>query len=190
MKLAWLAAALAMTATAGRAPKLAVTTHDVTVYVTGKEMVPAPILVLGEDMASRIYQEIGIRLRWQHRLPGSAGVQGERTMVVHYTSNCAGLTDGALAAARPYEGSTIIVVYDRLRWAEACGRLAPRLLAHVLAHEIAHNLQGIDRHSETGIMKARWTSHDFRMMSVHPLPFEPLDIELILRGFDAPASRQ
>jgi hypothetical protein len=55
----------------------------------------------------------------------------------------------------------------------------PHLLAHVLVHEITHILQGVARHSETGIMKAHWTPVDYRQMLVHPLPFAPEDVQLL-----------
>ena len=56
------------------------------------------------------------------------------------------------------------------------------LLAHVMAHEIAHMLQGISRHSETGIMKPKWSSAEMRELYYKPLSFEPQDIKLIELG--------
>ena len=57
-----------------------------------------------------------------------------------------------LAYALPFEGTHIVVFYDRV---EECVRadLFPTLLAYVLVHEITHILQEITRHSATGIMK-------------------------------------
>jgi hypothetical protein len=52
----------------------------------------------------------------------------------------------------------------------------------VLAHEITHILQGISRHSASGVMKARWTINDFAGMSIHPLRFEEEDVDLIYEG--------
>ena len=56
---------------------------------------------------------------------------------------------------------------------------APRLLAYVLAHEIAHVLQAVDRHSETGVMKASWDKGDYFSMGRGRLKFTPSDIGLI-----------
>jgi len=53
------------------------------------------------------------------------------------------------------------------------------ILAHVITHEITHVLQGIERHSATGVMKARWNPEEFRSMTFRPLAFEPGDIDLI-----------
>jgi hypothetical protein len=39
--------------------------------------------------------------------------------------------------------------------------MVPIILGHVLVHEITYILQGICRHSESRIMKARWELRDF-----------------------------
>jgi hypothetical protein len=51
-----------------------------------------------------------------------------------------------------------------------------------MVHEITHLLQGVTRHSDTGVMKARWTGTDFGGMRVTPLPFTRQDVELIYSG--------
>jgi hypothetical protein len=56
------------------------------------------------------------------------------------------------------------------------------VMAHVLVHEIAHVLEGIDRHSRTGIMKVRWDDRDYFEMLRNPLPFAPEDADLIHLG--------
>ena len=60
--------------------------------------------------------------------------------------------------------------------------LVPYLLAHVLVHEIGHILQGIDRHSGSGVMKARWSSADYHEMARLHFGFTQEDIELIRIG--------
>jgi len=44
------------------------------------------------------------------------------------------------------------------------------VLAHVLVHEVTHILQGIPRHSESGVMKAQWDSNDFAQMTWEASP--------------------
>jgi hypothetical protein len=51
-----------------------------------------------------------------------------------------------------------------------------------MTHEITHILQGISRHSLTGVMKAHWDAHDFAQMAYQPLPFAPEDVDLIQQG--------
>jgi hypothetical protein len=53
---------------------------------------------------------------------------------------------------------------------------------YVLAHELAHVMQGVARHSESGILKAQWSNNDFEEMITHKLAFTNLDVELIHQG--------
>jgi hypothetical protein len=78
---------------------------------------------------------------------------------------------------------SITVFYDGIRpMFDNWPSLVPTFLAHVLAHEIGHALQGQNRHSETGIMKAQWTVGDSRAMQDGPPPFTPFDVGLIRAG--------
>ena len=90
------------------------------------------------------------------------------------------LLPGALAYALPYEGVHIRVFYDRVE------RVVPGLtavvLAHVLVHETTHILEGIYRHSDSGVMKAAWTKQDHLQMQVEALSFAPEDVKLIRLG--------
>jgi len=64
----------------------------------------------------------------------------------------------------------------------ACpGAMMPpgHVLAHVLVHEITHVLEGVARHSASGIMKARWEGADYERMHFAPLPFAGEDLRLI-----------
>jgi len=86
--------------------------------------------------------------------------------------------------AMPYadSGVRIVIFYDRvdplLR-----GHHAPQatILGYVLAHEIGHVLQGIARHSETGVMRARWLENDFKQMGIGVLAFTNEDVQLMQR---------
>jgi hypothetical protein len=78
--------------------------------------------------------------------------------------------------------------YDRLKDPGRPNRL-PGVLAHVMAHEITHILQGVHRHSESGVMKAQWTRDDFNEMAFKPLTFTDTDVGLIRSGLDARETR-
>ena len=65
----------------------------------------------------------------------------------------------------PREGSHITVFIDRIEQMRA----PSNVLAHVMVHEITHLLQGIGRHSATGVMKGVWTAGDFGGMRLRPL---------------------
>ena len=43
-------------------------------------------------------------------------------------------------------------------------------------------MQGVARHSESGILKANWSREDCQAMVFHKLAFTQLDVELIHRG--------
>jgi hypothetical protein len=63
------------------------------------------------------------------------------------------------------------------------------ILAHVLVHEITHILQGVRRHSESGVMKAGWARAEYNEMAFQPLPFTKTNVILIHKGLDARDAR-
>jgi hypothetical protein len=83
----------------------------------------------------------------------------------------------ALACSLLWEATHILVFYDHLKHLAEPTQMSD-LIAHVLVHEITHILQGIDRHSEAGIIKSKWTLADFRAMASEPLPFTLLDVDV------------
>jgi len=82
----------------------------------------------------------------------------------------------------------IRVFYDRIRHTYNQS-LAPIVLAHVLVHEITHILQSVCRHSDQGVMKARWEAGDYLKMSRKPLQFTNEDVDLIYSGLATRGSR-
>ncbi|HUI54304.1 MAG TPA: hypothetical protein VLY04_04995, partial [Bryobacteraceae bacterium] len=142
---------------------------------------------VAEHTATSMFAGIGISVAWRM---GELNSAPSGSVAIRLT-----VTDGAppdsepgvLATSYPYAGADrgITVFYRRIR--ESAARTVPEqlLLAHVLAHEIAHVLEGIDRHSEEGIMKAHWSRRDFVAMQKEPLPFAPIDIDLIHLGLEA-----
>ena|ERR1035438_5962175 len=89
---------------------------------------------------------------------------------------------GPMAYAHLYEAVHVIVLFDRIQRKANDPAHLYTLLAHVMTHEITHLLQGISRHSATGVMKARWGAKDVANMANNPLPFTPEDIDLIQCG--------
>jgi len=128
-------------------------------------------------IASQIFARVGVRLDWHGPCGGpSLGWYGisirlsDRTPADHHP--------GSLAYAMPYEGSRIVVFYDRVR-AEAINTPVPVLLGHVLAHEIAHLLEGMNRHSASGIMKQQWDGRDYSDMCRFKFGFAADDMALM-----------
>lgn len=136
-----------------------------------------PDLQLAQMIAGRIFARIGARIQWR-----CSGGSDQFIMIATSTNTPDGAHPGALAYAQPFTGG-ILVFYDRVH-NYAPGMRAP-LLAHVFAHEITHILQGLARHSETGIMRAHWDKGDFRKMESMGLAFTPYDVLLINQGMAA-----
>jgi hypothetical protein len=67
--------------------------------------------------------------------------------------------------------------------------MSGKLLAHVIVHEVTHILQGVVRHSDSGIMKAWWSPKDYEQMERAPLAFTADDIDLIQLGLAKRAAK-
>jgi hypothetical protein len=87
---------------------------------------------------------------------------------------------GAMAYARlgKQSGHHIEVFYNRVR-DSVNEATEPALLAHVFVHEITHILEGVDRHSAYGVMKAAWGMEDRWRMRYQTLSFAPEDLRLL-----------
>jgi hypothetical protein len=174
--------------------------YRVNVRMSSQVEAPPDVLRGAQDAASRIFAGIHIQLVWTSQtqqvsnpVAGCLGEAATRDLAVEIVPHApASFSDVALAMAMPYaeSGVRIVIFYDRvdplLR-----GHNAPAatILGYVLAHEIAHVLQGIARHSETGIMRARWTNNDFKQMGIRVLIFTAEDVQLMRRRLatrDAP----
>jgi hypothetical protein len=130
-----------------------------------------------EQEVAAIFAQIGIRIDWLPSRKDTLHTPG--AIIIDLTGDTpATQLPGAMAYAEPYEGGHIKVFYDRMQ------TMPDRSthLAHVMAHEITHILEGINRHSATGLMKAHWNQADRDAMHYRPLPFDPADVDLIDKG--------
>lgn len=154
--------------------------QEVAVCIAGGDarIVPS-VLPLAQYGVTKIFESAGVRLVWRQG-PEGCPAQG---ILIRITENTPeDLKPGALAYAEP-RNNAIRVFYDRV---EAISRVrTPVVFGYVLAHEITHVLQGIVRHSDSGIMKAHWVPADFMAMMWHRVNFEEVDVDLIQRGLAA-----
>jgi hypothetical protein len=135
---------------------------------------------LAQAMASKLFATAGVRVNWH----GLRGCPATAIFIRVSTDPKNRQSPGAFAYALPYDSVHIMIFCDRVQKAiEPDG--VPYVMAYVLVHEVAHVLQGVVRHSNTGIMKAKWTSQDYAQMYSKPLPFTAEDIDLIQSGLDA-----
>jgi hypothetical protein len=142
-------------------------------------------LYLAQATATKVFAEIGVRLDWRR---DQRSCVPEAILISLTRGTQQKSYPGALAIALPYEGIHIQVFYDRVREMSEAPR-TPFVLAYVLVHEITHILQGMEGHSETGIMKAKWSAKDFDHMAWRRLAFAEEDVSLIYLGLATRASR-
>jgi hypothetical protein len=165
----------------------------VAVYVSNDQKIPVGHLAKAESIADGIFSEAGVRLRWklgtaQRNTAAQEGDCARHPIAIQidFVSGLpGGLSSKALAQTHPYsqDGLRIDVFADRLGPMFRSRPLqASAQLAHILAHEITHLLQGIGRHSENGLMRARWSQDDYDQMSSDKFGFEPIDVTLIRTG--------
>jgi hypothetical protein len=132
-----------------------------------------------------MFAGIGVTIHWRRVFEGCPA-KAIRVSLSGQTPPS--LKPGAMAYALPYEGEHIRVFHDRISKA-ATPSLVPRLLAHVMVHEITHILQGVNRRSDSGIMKDHWEKEDYQQMGWKALEFDPPDVDLIYRGLARRAGR-
>ena len=151
----------------------------VTVFCQSDMAVPYATQTQAERLASDMFGDIGITLRWRSGRPSR---QDTGAIFIELLSGISErFMPGSLAYALPYEGVHIRIFWDRIRKFPA-----PReLLAHVMVHEVTHIVEGIMSHSESGIMKAHWTTDDVFAMESKPLKFTPGDVDLIYQGLES-----
>lgn len=154
------------------------------VCVNTSNYAAAAALNRAKTITARMFLTAGVSLEW-HSFAAAAcqGSPRDRTVKLDISTDTPpGEHVGALAYALPYEGAHIIVLFDRIQRSAAGPATLATMLAHVMTHEITHLLQGISRHSASGVMKAHWDAKDFADMGRAPLPFAPEDIDLIQSG--------
>jgi hypothetical protein len=165
------------------------TPTDVTVCLRNTIIATPGVVERAKQVAKQMFASIGINLAWRGDVPDH---QSGVSIKVVLTSGWPGDEEpGALGEAYPFAlDRGITVRYDRVHNSAGVSKdLEPLILAHVLVHEITHILQCIDRHSDAGVMKARWTSDDYYDMRWKPLEFTPEDVELIRLGMQVLRSR-
>jgi hypothetical protein len=134
-------------------------------------------LVMAEGIAIHMFAGAGVALDWRewNHCP-EGGIRITMSLAAKPSDH-----PHAYAYALPYEGTHIVVFWDRIDNGSS-RRILPYLLAHVLVHEVTHILQGMPRHSETGVMKAVFRPLEIDQMDFKPLPFTEEDVELIHVG--------
>ena len=148
----------------------------VVIGLTTGHLVPFMALGRAQHTVSRIYAELGLRVKWSNDATTRIWIEFDE----HAPAFC---SPGALGYARAHgsEGSRIHILLDRVRQL-ADNRWDGSVLGHVMAHELGHVLEGVERHSQSGLMKARWNGHELAIMQSSLLSFDAADVDLIHAG--------
>lgn len=131
-----------------------------------------------EAVAARIFERAGIESSWQEHSATATGSESiantlrtrnevhitmhivPRSMAVRLAPNhiCLGLS---VVPGGNKRGDMAYVFYHRVEeLARGRNLSAAESLAHAMAHEIGHLLLGVQSHSPTGLMRARWDRSD------------------------------
>jgi hypothetical protein len=162
--------------------------ETIDVYFDDHAGVPAAETYRAKNKAAAIFAAAGLQIAWRSGKLKPIALGEQPPVHVRIVSHWPSADHRrALAFAMAYEGVHITVFHDRVQ--EAIPEAPEMGLAYVLVHEITHILQGLSRHSETGLMKARWDWAEHYSIRWGLLGLSPEDIELIHVGLAARASR-
>jgi hypothetical protein len=158
--------------------------EDVTAYVT---VGGAACVYPAKSIAGAIFEKAGVRIVWRAPEPSLAGPPRIYLRIELAEGTPDERLPGALAVSYPYRGcaKSITVFFDRVRSLARGVDRESALLAYVLVHEITHVLQGTDRHSEAGVMKAHWTADDRAAIFARRLGFLQEDVLLLRHALAA-----
>jgi hypothetical protein len=143
--------------------------------------IPPVVLGRAKSIVVSIFERIDVHIKFA----GLKRAENDTAVIaIQFDSGVSrSFQSGALAYSLPYgrRGTLIHIFSDRVLKATS-RELAGPYLGHVMAHEIAHVLQGINRHSDSGVMKPHWDGRDFYQMMFHSLDFTSQDKELVHAG--------
>ena len=144
----------------------------------------APAIVRdAEREVTRVYQDIGVRVEWDHAAARGAGEAALQIILVAHESGVLRRTHDQImgVAAWTPAGTPVIYVFYRRVEAEAAHYSVSVVfvLACALAHELGHVLMPERGHSQDGLMRACWNGDDFHRADRGQLRFLPEQVALI-----------
>ncbi len=149
-----------------------------------------------KTLVSDTFAKVGVNITWHAGLPPEdhQSDTSQTVFSIRWAERApATAAADALAAARPFcsQGASITPYEDRLRQFLKRYRDTQNVVfAYVVAQELGHVMQGLERHSDAGILKAQWSYKDFYQMGSRSLAFTADDVQLIHNGLDARMSRR
>jgi hypothetical protein len=137
-------------------------------------------ILRAQAIVTKAFADAGVRVEWLSDKQCQNAPAGALYLILEATASSR-FKPLTLGYAQPYNAGTAVhIFYNRIREDHPADYAI--VLGHAMAHEIAHVLQGVGRHSESGLMKARWTYRDYGDMHLGLLRFAPEDVELLQFG--------
>jgi hypothetical protein len=146
---------------------------QVTISVYNDAGVPGAVLLRGEDVAGRVFEQAGIEVKWLNcQVPAAIEEESklcrEAVFPQHLQMRIArkartlnGDAMGISFLATDGSGCYADVFYEPMEQVhKSSGADIASLLGHVVAHEVGHLLLGRNSHAASGIMQARWTAEE------------------------------
>ncbi len=153
----------------------------ITILVYDYAGVQAETLMKAEQETSRIFRHSGVNITWRPcRIPASSAPlecpdPNPMTPALRLVPRFQLVGDRVHAEAMGYstgDFATVSVEFAQ-RLEESGVAQLPQILGHIVAHEIGHLLLPGQRHSVSGIMRARWSSNEWRLLRQGELNFAP-----------------
>jgi len=179
--------AVAILGVLGFAPTSYAQNSQVTVSVFSDVPVSRDLLGRAEQQAQEIFSSAGVDIAWidctrTHTAdgvldPACPNSYGPDDLVLRITSHLSTATGDAAGVAflgSDGRGRYADVFWTRARELNANSNLGlDRILGSVMAHEMGHLLLGLNSHSVSGVMRARWGSDELQRMDMGTLLFLP-----------------
>ena len=160
---------------------------QVTVSVFSDIPISRQILVRAEQRAQQIFYISGVDILWidctranasdGERDPACTKSYGPDDLVLRITSHVSTVSSDAFGVA--FLGSDGRGRYADVFWKRAqelgaaSNQGVDRILGSVMAHELGHLLLGLNSHSVSGLMRARWGNDELRCLDMGTLVFLP-----------------
>jgi len=160
---------------------------QVTVSVFSDVPASPELLVRAEQRAQKIFSISGVDIDWVDCTranasdgdsdPACTKTSGPDDLVLRITSHVSTVSSDAFGVA--FLGSDGRGRYADVFWNRAqelgatSNQSVDRILGTVIAHELGHLLLGLNSHSVTGLMRARWGNDELRCLDMGTLVFLP-----------------
>lgn len=159
---------------------------EVTVHIHNEAKVAGAALRDAIDVAKRAFREARVPARWMTCTEGSCSESGEfiyELVIANSRAEAAASSTFAMGYSLIVAGQAPVyakVLLPRvMQYAEFADLRVSTVLGYSIAHEVAHLLLRSNGHGNFGIMKARWSRSDARLLDGGRLKFHTAEVRLM-----------